>query len=104
MYEQYPDSVNLSWTGEHTRNDDGDPVAGVAVNFQSECRAEPNGRGQSVTSDDGTVIVPNYTVYMPATDTIIPAGASGMITKAGKQIDAIVKRYEPGSFNSRLWV
>jgi len=104
MFEQYPDTINLSWTGEPTINDDGDPVPGQTVNFQSECRAEPNGKGQSVASADGTIIIPNYTVYMPAAATIIPDGASGTLTKSGKQINAIVKRFEPGTFNSRLWL
>lgn len=104
MYEQYPDTINLNWSGEATRNGDGDLIPGAAVNFQSECRAEPNGKGQSVTSGDGTVIIPNYTVYMPAIETIIPFGASGTVTKSGKQINVIVKRFEPGTFNSRLWL
>ena len=63
--KQYPNSISISWNDKPTQNGDGDLTAGAAHSFEGCCRAEPNGKGATFTSPDGTLINYSYTVYLP---------------------------------------
>lgn len=104
MYEQYPHTIYLEIAGEPTSNEDGYLEPTEPAQLISECRAEPNSKGQSVASGDGSVIIPSSIVYLPFTELIIPFGTKGTLVKGGRSENIVVKRFEPGTFNSRIWL
>ena len=63
--KQYPHSISIVWNDKPTQNGDGDIVQGTARTFEGSCRAEPNGKGATIPSPDGTLINYSYTVYLP---------------------------------------
>lgn len=105
--KQYPHSISIVWNDKPTQNGDGDIVQGTERTFYSDCRAEPNGKGATSTSPDGTLINYSYTVYMPKgvnAIEIIPVGASVSLSLYGRVVLCKVKRFDRNFFNAKLWL
>lgn len=104
MVAQYPHSIVATWRTQPTKVN-GDWVEGSPQSFSSECRAEANGEGKTLTGVDGRTIYFSFTVYMPSTDQVIPYGAAVEINLSTSHVvKGEVKNQYNGQLNSRLWV
>lgn len=109
MVIQYPDnlkyksvsadSVYDQETGKWTK-----PVAGVS--FENECRAEPNGEGKTIPSNDGHELKYSFIIYMPKTAAVFRYGQNVEVySKENRLIfSGKVQAFSLGQFNARLWV
>lgn len=69
------------------------------------CRAEPNGQGKFIASEDGQNIVYSWVVYLDLGIERIPYGTEVKIFKDGDQFaSGQVKLFVEGQKNCRLWL
>lgn len=93
--------------GPAKRNDDGDWVTPVAstADVTVECRAEPNGSGRKVSSQDGAEVVYSWTVYAGPETAIIPYGTTLLLFKDGVKFGkGKVIRFSPSTLNVKIYV
>ena len=103
--EQYPDSIVITVAASASQNASGIWTAGASAGYTFDCRAESNSAGRQITADDGTLTDYAFTVYMPATTTIIPSDSDFVLTSLlNGVIRGKVKRASNGQLNSRLWL
>ncbi len=101
MVKQYPHSILIEWEGKATKNEKGNYVPGAPQQFESVCRAEPNGKGVKIPGADGSLEEFAFLVYIPKTETVIPAGANYTLNG---NITGKVKRSHNGQLGSQLWL
>jgi hypothetical protein len=105
MVTQYPHSISISWKENPVKDANGDWVESGPQKYTSECRAEANGEGKTLSGVDGRTIHFSFAVFMPKTDKVIPYGASVEITIAENySVKGEVKNHRNGQLNTRLWV
>lgn len=105
MVKQYPNSIRIDWKGKSTQDDDGYLVPKEVLSFEGICRAEPNGKGRTISSPDGSLIDYSYTVFMPKGITVRPpVGAKVTLNLYGSTIEGAVKRFDQNYFNATLWL
>jgi hypothetical protein len=102
---RYPDTIAITVAASGSQNASGIWVAGASGYYSLDCRAEVNGSGKKIASDDGSLIDYAFDVYLPAMTTVIPAGASFSLAALNNgTIRGKVKRASNGQLNSRLWL
>ena len=102
---QYPHTIEITEQGSLTYDGDGNPIAdATTVAFRGICRAEPNGTGQVLKGEDGSVLEYGWNVYLPKMNVNVTANAEAVIVIDGRSIKGTVKRHSNGQLNSRLWV
>jgi hypothetical protein len=100
--KQYPHSVTFNWNSPATQDEErGNMVPGEAHTITSDCRAEPNGGGRTIPSQDGTLINYSYILYLPIRQ-FIPAGSKAVLSIVDKELT--VKSSHVGFFNTRIWL
>lgn len=105
MVRQYPHTIKISVVSEPYKDENGNWIQGGLVPIhEGECRAEPNGKGQTIRGDDGSELSFAFNVFLPKLDVNIPANADVEITIENKLVTGQVKRHHPGQLNSRIWV
>lgn len=93
--------------GPAKRNDDGDWVkpAASTVDVTVECRAEPNGSGRKVSSQDGSEVVYSWTVYAGPETAIIPFGTKLQLFKDGVKFgEGTLKLFSAATLNVKIYV
>jgi hypothetical protein len=102
---QYPDSIAITISASASQNASGVWTAGASAGFTSNCRAEVNGEGRQIASDDGELMDYSFEVYMPPKTTIIPRDADYVLTTlVNGVLTGKVKRASNGQLNSRIWL
>jgi hypothetical protein len=102
---QYPDSIAITVSASSWQNASGIWTAGASAGYTFHCRAEVNGMGRQIASDDGELMDYSFEVYMPATTTIIPRDSDYVLTTLlNGVLSGKVKRASNGQLNSRIWL
>jgi len=106
MVIQYPHNIEVLNREEPVQNTaTGKFTVAAPSTFNSECRAEPNGKGSSIRGADGIEIVFDFVVFMPLTNVILKYGSKVTLTlDDGSIYSGTLKRQHNGQLNSRLWV
>ena len=105
MVKQYPDHIVVKVQAEPYQDDNNNWVQPEAVNFESDCRGEPNRSNAVIKTGDGAEKYYDYNVYMPKTTTELPVGSDIVLTlHDGLVVKGMVKRAHNGQLNSRVWV
>ena len=86
---------------EETGNFESD---GEPVSFSSECNAAPAENNPVVSGPDGSNIVYEHVVSMPATDKQFKFGDKATLVKSEGTYELTVKRQSNGQFNTVLWL
>lgn len=104
---QYPDSITITIRPEPVQN----PVTGIYTAasggdtaYTFNCRAEINNAGGKIAGRDGAVYDYSYTVYMPRTATLLPAGSDYSLTLGGMTLTGKILGSSNGQLNSRIWL
>lgn len=104
VVRQYPHKITATW-GNVSQDENGDWITSSGGTFESDCRAEPNGEGKTLTGEDGSQLYFHFSVYLPKTSEIIPVGAQIKIELAKNSVvKSTLKRQHNGQFNTQLWV
>lgn len=103
---QYPDSIVIMVNPDPIEvNGVYTAATGTPTAYTFSCRAEVNGSGKKIISEDGTQIDYLFDVYMPAMVAVIPRGADYVLTCLNNGVmKGTVKRASNGQLNSRLWL
>ena len=105
MVTQYPDSVVITVHAAATQDSNGNWVQGSSTAYTFDCRAEANNKGLKIMGDDGKLMEYTFMCYLPQTTTVIPMGASYVLTTENNGVfTGTVKRNFNGQLNSRLWL
>lgn len=100
---RYPHTLIVTYKGETTFVD-GMPVAGSDVEKTITGRAEANGQGNMVRTEDGAQIVYNWSFYSLPTDEV-PYGATAELKEGTDTLwTGTVKRHAPGQKTSQIWL
>ena len=103
--EQYPDSIVITTAASGSQNASGVWTAGATGSYSFDCRAEVNGTGKRIPSNDGALIDYSFLVFLPVMTTIIPPESDYVLTLlSNSTITGKVKRAFNGQLNSRLWL
>lgn len=103
--EQYPDSITIVTYASASQNASGLWTEGASASYIFDCRAEINSVGRKIPGDDGSLVDYAFTVYMPATTTIISRGSDFVLTSLHNGIvTGKVKGAQNGQLNSRIWL
>lgn len=103
---QYPDSIVITVKPDPTEvNGVYTAATGASTTYTFSCRAEVNGSGRKIISDDGSQTDYLFDVYMPITTVVIPRGADYVLTSLNNGVTkGVIKRASNGQLNSRLWL
>lgn len=102
---QYPDSIVITTAASGFQNASGVWTTGATGTLTYDCRAEVNGTGRKIVSDDGALIDYSFQVFMPVMTTVIPRGSGFVLTALSNgTISGKVKCASNGQLNSRLWL
>jgi len=101
--DRYPHTLAVSWTEEGTFVD-GEYTPGDAKELTLEGRAEANGRGNLIRTDDGAQIVYAWVFYLTPTDENIPMGAEATLTHETGTWSGTVKRLGVNQRGAQIWL
>ena len=102
---QYPDNIVITTSASASQNASGIWTSGATGSYSLDCRAEVNGTGKRIPSDDGALIDYSFQVFLPVMTTVIPPGSDFVLTALSNgAITGKVKRSSNGQLNSRLWL
>lgn len=105
IVKQYPHNIIINTVSEPTKDENGNFIPGGLVPVHDgECRAEPNGKGETLRGDDGSELEFSFNIFIPKMSIEVPANSEVEITIGNKLITGQVKRHSNGQLNSRLWV
>jgi hypothetical protein len=105
MVVQYPhvlsfEKVSATPIEEDENGDIIVPPPGVITTIGIACRFEPNAKGETIITNDGTALTYNWNVYAPLDQPDVPEGAEISGFGGGKQIaSGVVKRFYRGQLN-----
>ena len=102
---QYPDNIVITTSASASQNASGIWTAGATGSYSLDCRAEANGTGKRVSSDDGALIDYSFSVFLPVMTTVIARDSDFVLTALSNgTITGKVKRAANGQLNSRIWL
>ncbi len=102
---RYPHTLAISWTGEGSFNEDtGNYDPGESVSLTLKGRAEANGKGNLIRTEDGAQIVYDWTFYFEPITENIPFGAAATLTHETGTYNGTVKRADVAQVSARLWL
>ena len=102
---QYPDNIVITTSASGSQNASGVWTAGATGSYSLDCRAEVNGTGKRIVSDDGALIDYSFQVFLPVMTTVIPPGSDFVLSALSNgTITGKVKRSSNGQLNSRIWL
>ena len=105
MVEQYPHLAIITVPGETLKDESGDYIqTPPQAIYSGNCRAEPNGAGETIRGEDGNEIHFSFIVYAPKIGVEMPSNADVDITIGLRNIKSTVKRHHDGQLNSRIWI
>lgn len=108
MVNRYPDIIKFKTVPSDSVYDQNTgewSEPGVSVELELKCRAEMNGTGKTVASNDGESLEYAYTVYLERSVPVFKFGQSVEVFNVdGLLISSSVKKFNRGQFNARLWV
>jgi hypothetical protein len=97
--------IEISSESGPSRDENGNYIPGGLVRIhEGECRAEPNGKGETLRGDDGSELNFAFNVFLPKMDKEVSVNAEVEIFIGDKLVTGTVKRHFNGQLNSRLWV
>lgn len=99
---RYPDTLVVTWTGDGSFGTAGNYTAGSTVSKTIEGRAEANGKGNLIRTNDGAQIVYDYMFYSEKQDFQAPFGASADLN-SGKW-KGTVKHHVNSQVKTRIWL
>jgi hypothetical protein len=102
---RYPHILTVSWNEPTTFDSHGMPVAGDSVSHTIRGRAEANGKGSLVRTDDGAQIVYDWSFFSLPVSFQVPFGAKVVLSEGEKTIwEGTVKRQASGQKTSQIWL
>lgn len=100
---KYVNSVNV----EPERDENGDWIVSDVVSELIEigCRAEPNGTGQMINTEDGVTLMYSWTVFLGIETLRIPFGTEVKLFEGSEEVSSgTVKRFSRDQKHCRLWL
>lgn len=105
MVGQYPHKLVIELPASQPTLANGEWVFGSTTTVTLECRAEPNSGNRTIPSQTGSLVVFEFSIYLPLMDTEIPFDAKCTLTiSPTRVIVSKCKRHENGQLNSRIWL
>ncbi len=98
---RYPDELVLTWQKDGSYVS-GHYVAGDETTETIKGRAEPNGKGQLITTEDGAQIVYDFTFYCDLQAFTAPFGAAANLNTG--QWTGTVKRQANHQTGTQIWL
>jgi hypothetical protein len=106
MVKQYPHTGRIILPASSTKDATGNWTEGAeSLDFETNCRAEPNSGSQYVVGQDGKQITYRCVVYMPILAAEIKPGTLFEVWDGERMIvRETVKQFSKGQLNSRVWL
>lgn len=102
---RYPHTLAVSWQTDGGFNDDtGNYEPGESETLTIGGRAEANGKGNLIRTEDGAQIVYDWTFYFEPIEKEIPFGAEATLTHDTGVYKGTVKRADVAQVSARLWL
>ncbi len=102
---RYPHILEVSWKTETTFDATGLPIEGTAVSHDIEGRAEANGKGNLVRTEDGAQIVYDWTYFCDRQAFEAPFGAEATLKEDGTAVwSGTVKRHANWQKGTQIWL
>lgn len=102
--ERYPHTLNVKWTDDGSYDSDGDYVIGTSQEIDIEGRAEANGKGNLVRTEDGGQVVYAWDFFFEPISEDIPFGADATLTHETGTWNGKVQRVAVNQRGARAWL
>jgi len=101
---RYPHTLTVEWDTTGDFNASGHWEPGTAVSHDIEGRAEANGKGNLVRTDDGAQIVYDWSFYTGTITIDIPHGAEATLVHNTGTWEGTVKRAAVNQKGVQIWL
>ncbi len=103
---RYPHTLTISYRSEGSYDDStGDFTAGTEVQEIVTGRAEANGKGSLIRTEDGAQIVYDWQFYAKRQDFEAPFNSKAVLKKGSDTIwEGTVKRHAPHQTGAQIWL
>ncbi len=101
---RHPNILTVNWELPGDFNSTGHWVPGTTVSHDIEGRAEANGKGNLVRTDDGAQIVYDWSFYTGPIDIDIPYGAEAELVHNTGTWEGTVKRAAVNQKGTQIWL